>query len=150
MDRSTQDAVKALAKEAARHFTRATPRKVVALKDGAPEWVQDMVYEAHDGMLPDDYKYEFAQEAVDAIADADDVEDVRLEGDVYVSDLLAWLNTNVCRMAYCDEACEEYGLEAATDLETRMRVGQEAEKAEVLGIVLRCLEERADATEGEG
>ena len=47
----------------------------VRLKDGAPEWVTDLVHDAHGDMLPDDWRYSVIQDALETIADSDDPED---------------------------------------------------------------------------
>lgn len=40
------------------YFTRENPRKVVSLKDDAPQWVLDCVRECHQGAMPCDWVYE--------------------------------------------------------------------------------------------
>lgn len=62
--------------ETARLFANAFDRRTrdngdtfLTLKDGAPDWMRDALYNAHGGMLPDDHFYRMADEAADAIAE---------------------------------------------------------------------------------
>lgn len=59
-----------LAGEAARWFetkTRDNGDVFVSLKDGHPEWLQELVWHAHEAgaMLPDDYRYGWSYEALE-------------------------------------------------------------------------------------
>src|SRR5262245_54715685 len=40
-------------------------------KDGTPQWVNDLIYEAHGTMLPDDWRYETIHSALSHISDSD-------------------------------------------------------------------------------
>lgn len=124
----------------------------VCLKDSAPEWASDFVREAHGTeMLPDDYRYRWIAEALSLLAEslpADvevedaDVDDLATEFgndvSVYTADLLAWLSSNLSRIAYCDEAISE-GLTEANDLTAIIMVGQAAERQEVFQSVVAAL-----------
>lgn len=114
-----------LASEMSRAFmvdTRANGDKFTRLRDGSPEWMQDVCRAAHDSaaMLPDDVRYEMIEDACDAIAEAseedgdqEDFTDARSSmadgGSVYTNDQTAWLASRVDRYAYVDEAVEEFG-----------------------------------------
>jgi hypothetical protein len=58
------------------------------LKDDAPGWMTTVCRKAHDDgeLLPDDHRYEFIEQAVDALAACDDADEARgnLEPDVGV------------------------------------------------------------------
>lgn len=128
--------------------TRDNGREFWALKDGKPEWMQEMCHEAHGGMLPDDWKYQFVLEAVVALSEADDPDDVQLEADVYNHELLQWLASHLERAGYVDEAVQSYGIESkGFDLMQVIALGQLHEKEEVLGIVRSYLERRAEESE---
>ncbi len=143
-----------LAQEAYASFERAeradgTP--FTRTRDNAPEWVSDLVREAHGGMLPDDWRYETIREACGAIdeagadADTDDLQHEFADGvDVYTSDLLAWLGSHGGRQGYCDDAARELGAEDDT-IDQRIMLGQFAERYEVFDLVLEFLRERAEA-----
>lgn len=151
-----------LAEEAASWWETASREdgsKFDRLKDGRPEWLHDLVREAHgrdhDGspaFLPDDWRHEFARGAIDAIAyagedaDLDDVEHEFADGAVpaYTSERLAWLSSHLQRPGYCDEAAETFGAEER-ELVDRVALGMYAEAREVFGIVRRELESRAEA-----
>jgi hypothetical protein len=108
--------------------------------DDAPDWTEELVKECHGNFWPDDYRFDFIVEALDALADSDDPDDVYLEEDTYTSDLLGWLASSVSRVSICDEAAGEYGVEAEADLLHRIALGQRYEKQEVLGLVRDFLE----------
>jgi hypothetical protein len=128
--------------------TRDNGREFWVLKDGKPEWVQDLCHEAHGDMAPDDWKYQFVLEAVAAFSEADDPDDVQLEADVYNSELLQWLASHLARAGYVDEAVQEYGIGTKDfDLMSCIGLGQLREKEEVLSIVRNYLERMAEESE---
>lgn len=121
--------------------TRESGEQFVCQKDDAPDWLNDMCRDAHDDMLPDDFVYSVIEDALDAIIDQDgDAEDVSLEADTYNRDLLAWLSSNLDRASYCDEACEEYGVEASEGIMHFISMGQHYEKRQILANVVNSLE----------
>lgn len=127
--------------------TRDDGSRFVTLRDGAPEWIRDLVYEAHGDFLPEDWRYACIAAAVDAIAedeDADAGEFADDQVDVYTSDRLRWLSSNLNRAAYCDEAAEELGHDMSREdgIVGLIGLGQYQEASEVFGLVLRGLETR--------
>lgn len=127
--------------------TRDDGSEFVALKDSAPEWASDFVREAHGTeILPDDYRYRWISEALDLLAEADDPSDPDLHGEfmdgasIYTHDLLAWLSSNLTRIAYCDQAAEDFGTKDDADLTSRIQLGQALERSEVFHNVLRELD----------
>lgn len=115
-----------------------------SLKDDAPEWIRDDVcYEAHGSMMPDDHKYAFIVEALDALAENEDPDDIDLEADIYNADLLKWVSSHLERAGYVEEAIEESGGEHPGFFESLM-MGQAAEKREVLYSVRQSLEKRIE------
>lgn len=141
--------VQSLAKEAAKHFERVKRRPddeeyIHVQKTGAPEWVNDLCQEAHGDMFPDDLRYSFIVEVLDALADADDLDTARdeLEPDVYTHDLTGWLHSRNDRQSYVDDARSEYGNEGT--LSDDLARGQLMEKYEVFDAVRSFLDERAD------
>jgi hypothetical protein len=150
--------IQKLAEEVAAQFEqdkRSDGTRYWRLKSGRDQKVQDLVRDAHriDGhlILPDDYRYEFAKEALDAIAEYEDTDEARdsLEADIYTSDLTKWLGSNVYRPGYVDETMEEMGVRDGSDIITQMQMGQLHEKEEVFDSVLKSLQEMADEQEEE-
>lgn len=89
--------------------TRDDGTVFVRLVDGAPDWVHKAVFEAHDGEMPNDWRYEtcaalFATYA-DGVTDAGEAADALT--DVYTADLLAWLDPGA--IADIDSANEDLG-----------------------------------------
>lgn len=143
--------IRRLAKAMAGRFTQRTrddETRYTTLSDGAEPWMRDVVQDAHNGMLPDDWRYDAIAAAVEFIADRDDWEDASYEFandqvDVYDSDVIAWFASHSMRRDYCEEAADEYGSHDGPIVEAMQR-GQVIEAIEVLTIVARALEGLAD------
>lgn len=148
--------------ETARLFANAFDRRTrdngdtfLALKDGAPDWMRDALYNAHGGMLPDDHCYRMADEAADAIAetleyDADaNLDDWRHECvdamvSVYHSDRFAWLASNLARAEYCDEARREGMVSDDASISDRIAAGWYREAESIFEAIRAAIEENAD------
>lgn len=119
------------------------------LKDDAPAWMTAVCRQAHeDGQwLPDDWRYEFIEQAVDALADHADIEAARasLEADIYTSDLTAWLHSLNRRVYYLGEALSAYG--AFTDGFHLLAAAQMIEKEEVFQQVVMALQDELECRE---
>lgn len=139
-----------LAVEALAQFhtvTRGNAEFIVTLKDTAQQWLRDAIYMAHDGMLPDDWKYSTAREACYAIAHADGYNDLRRvalefeqDTDVYTADLLRWLSSNVQRPGYCDDIADGRPCWKASITDT-IRAGQALERREIFDTILTAIED---------
>lgn len=122
----------------------------VCLKDDAPEWAQDFVREAHGtDFFPDDYRYQWISEALEVLGDSENgLDDLAHEFadavDVYTSDLLLWLSSNLRRTMYCDEAQEEGLIPEDADITKRIMVGQYLERQEVFWSVVRAAKNYLD------
>lgn len=104
--------------------------------------IKNLIYEAHDDMLPDDYKYQFIHEALEAIAEHDDIEDINLEPDIYNCDLLKWVSSHLSRASYCNDAIENMlGFQDEMDFMAIVSMAQSLEKDKVLQSVRTSLEE---------
>ena len=135
-----------VAKDALTYFE--TDGEHIKLKDSRPNWVYQMVYEAHNGMFPDDFKYEYVKDALSLLSEtnSDNAREL-IESDIYTSDLLLWLASNANRLAYCDEAAGEFGCPAEAEMTERISLGQHWEREEVFGYVLSALEAQAEGVE---
>ncbi len=123
--------------------------RYIRTKDDRPEWVQELVYSAHGNYLPDDWRYEKIQEALEFLAESDDSsyigEFCDQAVDIYTAARLQWLSSKLDRASYCDEAAEEFGCEGG--IIDRIGLGQYAEAAEIFGLVIQALEEVAATRE---
>ena len=114
--------------------------------DNAPDWIADMIYRIHDGMLPDDWKYYCIRGALSAIAESegDPMDDAGefANGcvDPYNGQRLAWLASSNYRATYCDDAAEEFGTSDDAGIIDRIGLGQYMEASEVYGLVLSALQ----------
>lgn len=158
----TKTAFRAVAEELAACFETARRNEddpdsaFTRRKDGAPQWTQDLVMDAHGDFLPDDWRYACIAAAAEAIAEHDteeEAQDARGEFadgqvDVYTHARLAWLASNLNRPGYCDEAAAEFGSEdTASDIVAMIGQGQYHEADEVYGLVLAGIIEQAEARE---
>lgn len=128
-------------------------------KDGAPEWVTDLVHEAHGTMLPDDWRYDTIHSALSHISDTDakDESDLADEDhafcdanvDTYNGARTQWLASHLERAGYCDEAASEFGYDPDSGIFNLIGLGQYQESAEVWRSVVESLSEHRDAIELE-
>jgi hypothetical protein len=119
-------------------------RDILLPADGAPDWFTDLCHHAHGGMMPDDWRYEFIQDALNAPADGADED--RLDLDAlypYTADRLGWLSSNLDRSGYCDEAAEDAGGPPGEVL-AFVAWGTACELREVFDLVRSGLEEIAE------
>ena len=113
-------------------------------KDDADPDLQELCYAAHGDMMPDDYVYNYIVDALGMIADSstDELQDLdgEIESDIYNSDLLKWLSSNLTRASYIDSYVEEFSIQS-TDFDLYLAIGggQRQEKMEVFQSVLSSL-----------
>lgn len=119
--------------------TRANGDAFVCLKDGAPEWMTEIVRAAHDGSLPDDWTYDAVRQCVDLIAEGNDPDDVAPEADVYTSDLLAWAPGHVDLI---DQCMADFGPFASL-CDLLMAAQSEALRS-IMGTVAQALADRVE------
>lgn len=144
--------VSELAREALEWFetgTRDNGEKFVKTKDGRPDWLENLIFTAHDDMLPDDYRYKFIEDALQYISDQDedaDLERPEIEADTYTSELTKWLHSRNDRVYYLTEALEEYEI---NDGFQALYLAQLCERGEVYDSVLSSLRELCKDQEDE-
>lgn len=143
------------ARDALRHFVTRVRRDgitYVALVYDAPEWVRQLVKEAHGDMLPDDHRYAMVEGALHALADAGpdaDPDDTITEWSVeatptFTADLLQWLGSSIARIGYANEALEQMGADTG-GITNVIAYGWSAEAGEVGHLVAAALRERVEA-----
>lgn len=143
--------------------TRAGPdgESFDCLKDGAPDWVSEIVHEAHGEMLPDDWRYRMIRAAADGIDERlsfDPDEDMQerardeiIDGfvPVYNVERVAWLASHLGRAGWCDDAAEDGLVAADAGIFDRIGIGIYQEMAFVYDAVLKGLTDRAEEIEAE-
>jgi hypothetical protein len=139
--------VQQLAREANGYLKRDTARDILVPADGAPQWLTDLCHHAHGDMMPDDWKYEFIQDALAAIEDGADEDRIDLDALYpYTADRLDWLASHLDRPGYCDEAVAEAGGPPGEIL-AFVAWGMDREIREVFELVRAKLEEIAGEEE---
>ena len=134
------------AKEFLEYFELATragknEEKFYTVCNHADEALDELIRKAHGDLLPDDFCYETIHDALCAFAECeseDQLYEVNLEPDIYYHELLKWLSSHLKRMAYCDEAIAEFGLQN-TDLMTLVAHGQQREQDEIVALIRESL-----------
>jgi hypothetical protein len=149
---SDDDAVQELAGQAYDWFTSDTRDNgdhFVMLKHDAPEWLHDLVRQAHQGMFPDDWRYDEIQHACARIHDASDVDSSinDIEPDIYNKARLNWLASHLDRVEYCNDAMREYGLQL--DILQIIGMGQVLEREEIHNSVLQSLRDHLEKSDEE-
>ena len=106
----------------------------------APEWIGELVRTGHGGtgpggMFPEDYRYQFIVEALDALEEAEDPDEARdcYEFEPYLFRLAHWLGSHNHRFSYCDDWAEEMG--QPEDTYHLLAGGHLQERLEVLNLV---------------
>lgn len=150
MTQEIRDKILILAHEALCYFEyreRHNGTKYWAVEKDAPEWVHKLAFVAHaeGDILPEDFRYLFIIEALEALVENPGEPEILWEPDVYTSELLKWLEAYPnYRMGLVDEAVSELGWNGLFDA---LRAGQLKEKQEVLTLVRAFLEKKIE--EGE-
>lgn len=151
MNQEIREGIRILAGEALAYFEHRTRRdgtKYWAVEDGAPEWVRKLAFAAHEEgkILPDDARYLFIVESLEALAENPEAPESLLEPEAYTSQLLSWLEASPSyRMGFVDEAVGQFGW---SGLFNALQAGYLLEKEEVLALVRRFLENKIEE-EGE-
>ena len=144
-----------LAREFARSFetrTRDNGESFVYLEEGAPDWMQDALRDAHGDMFPDDWRFRAIQNVAYSLSDWDDWEDCAHDiadnhVEVYTSALTAWLSSNTRRVAYCDAAIDR-GLCAPTEgVDHILAAGQYQEFVEIAEALVAAFEKLESSSE---
>jgi hypothetical protein len=102
-------------------------------------------------MLPDDYRYKYIVDALNAFSEYDNADEAidEVEADPYTKDLLDWLSSHSYRVAYADDAVKEIGYSEDGGIMQAAALGQIAEKHEVYQSVLASLQARLGVLETE-
>ena len=111
----------------------------------SPDWVADLIKAVQGEMLPDDYKYKFVVDALEALAeyDTDDAHMIILEGvDDTTHRLFHWVQSHGYRRGYASEALEIANANGKTfdDVDSIFTDAQTIEVSEVYHLVLSTLE----------
>ena len=112
----------------------------------APDWITELCHTAHGDMLPEDYRYQFIVEALDALEEAEDPDEARdgYEFEWRNYSLALWLGSHGHRFSYCDDWASEHGYELNNaeggDTVGLRQGGHLAERWEVLDLVRGSLE----------
>jgi len=111
------------------------------LSDKAPEWLKEAVQEAHDGMLPDDYIFEWCTEAYHAYEDYNGNLDSAIsdiEAEPYYNALNVWFSSRMARAELVDEMLQELDCK---EVYTAIAWAQVREKERVYRVIFEAIEE---------
>ncbi len=117
------------------------------IRDGAPEWITELVRDcAHSGgsCLPSDWRYEAAEACADALAEGS--EDAP-EPDIYTGHLIRWLGERGAVDA-CDQAREDGLVSEDAGMVERIQAGQAVVLSEIMDAMRAALEARAEEDDG--
>lgn len=108
---------------------RTNGERFVCLTDDAPIWLSDAVREAHDGELPNDWRYRICAAICDELRsdgdnDLHELADSLVDGCHY--DLMTWASESLNRISDVGEACSEYGVADDAGIIDRLSLGQYA------------------------
>lgn len=128
----------------------------IVLRDGAPDWMTEIVREAHDGMMPNDQSYSMilavANDIDDLLSydpetDLDDIRHERIDSliPVYNTERTAWLASHLDRGEYVNEAIRTYGTGTQTpDIYDLLALGIDVELVMIWEAIERGLRAQAE------
>lgn len=129
---------------------RTNEDEFYCLKDGTPSWMKEVCQDAHGDMGPDDWRYKFIVESVNALSeyDGEDVSEALydMEASIYTHELTGWLHSRVDRISWMDEASSEGKFDTITD---HLMRAQWMEIDETFQMVLSALQTIAEGDEIE-
>jgi hypothetical protein len=133
--------------------TRDSGEAFYAFADDRPNWVYDAVMEAHDGEMPDDWRFDICDSLFDEI-DADTNEDSLSEivdglVDVYNSDRVKWLAGHLLRGGYVDEAVESFGVSDSPDVYNMIGMGQYVCIEQMAHIIFQAIKDNVEEDEDD-
>jgi hypothetical protein len=111
--------------------------------------LMSVIHAGHDdqNILPDDYRYQFIKDALDAIAETDDIESAMesaCDPDVYSRELTGWLHSSVGRLEYVTEAVKSFGADTGFQI---LANAQYLERQEVFYQVISALKKLVESGE---
>lgn len=148
-----------LAKELSAQLTTSERRdeaktKYVHLKEGYPQWMQDVCHKAHGDRMPDDDVYSRIQDIVNILADLpddatdDDIQERidEIEPDIYTNRLTEWLHSRNDNVFYLTQALEEMEIKDGFAL---LSYAQGIYIREIADALIDGLREHAESEDGE-
>jgi len=123
--------------------TKHDGTQCVTVEEPVDEILLDMLFDAQDTDLPDDFCYRFTYEALAALANGDNPHECLacLEADVTDAELTGWLNAQSYRSDYLTEAQRTHG--RIQDGRQLLATAQLLEKADIFQKVLTSLQRLA-------
>ena len=116
------------------------------LKDGRPDWMEEAAHAAHGDMLPDDWRYEFIEDALTQMENGDTDPDDISQRYCRTHQQTGWLHSRNDRHDYCDEVRENYG-EWTSGIMALIAAGMQAEYEETFRLLYEFLENRVSDIE---
>jgi hypothetical protein len=129
--------------------TRADGSVFWTTKDGAPQWVSDLVHAAHCDALPCDWRYGKITDLAHDFGDLSTFAGFNLEqwadgaGDVYTHDLLQWVSRVSWAVDAIDSAASDWGTNDENFVQQIM-TGQRYMLEELARAVVSALQEQID------
>lgn len=108
---------------------------------------QEFFHHAHGDMLPDDFRYKMIHSILQEMDDNDEYEDLDIDNliPIYTYELVAWLDSNITRLSYCDQYLEEYVV--ISDTISLLSGGYMMELQEVYYLIVEWLNDNSNEEE---
>jgi len=121
-----------------------------SLRDGSPGWMIEAVYAAHDGELPNDWRFSVCNFLAQNLAEYDSADDARdhageladAQATIYTSQLLNWYADRPGRLDYADQADLEIGDHGAL-IGDRLHLGHHYAIQQMVGMLIDACESRS-------
>lgn len=138
--------------------TRDNGEEFICLRDGAPNWIVNAMFAAHDhgDMMPNDWSYRIAADVVCQLcsdvgngSDIADAADYAVDAAVpcYNAERTDWLASHLHRGFYVDEAVSEYGWPKDGGIYQAIAYGIAFEARQIADAIIAACMEQAEETE---
>lgn len=131
--------------------TRSDSSQFFMLPESAPEWMMEAVRSAHDGELPNDWRFAMVRSIAYAIAECESIDNAREDAmdladnlaTAYTGQLLNWYAEMPARLDYCDQYRQAFGADAADTTLLLLMAAQAYAIEQMIHIILNACEARA-------
>lgn len=108
---------------------------------------QEFFHHAHGDMLPDDHRYRMIHSILQEMDDTEEYDDLCIDDliPIYTYELVAWLDSNITRLSYCDQYLEEYVV--ISDTISLLSGGYMMELQEVYYLIVEWLNDNSNEEE---
>lgn len=125
---------------------RESGESFVTLVEDTPTWLRDLIMDAHDGEMPNDWRYGICADIARAFDEPDGIDPDELVDslvDTSTFDLISWMGDNLARVGDVDSANDDYGWSHDHGVIGMIRLGQYSVISAMVELFVSGLDELA-------